>query len=220
MANWSKKSDDKIAVGRGVLRKLATSGVWHFHHKDPRGRWTSRSTGHRDKTGAVRWAEASSLGFTKAEFGIEDAEDTVATISIRRALAMWLRYQKTQNSRTTYRSYRSISRKLCRFLRTAGVREFRELSRETMMQFRAWCLKLRNSKVTVDNNLIALRSFFNWSVSKEWISVNPLSQTRYGERIFFDENSQRKYPYTPDEFSSITTMADGDARSVFTLLGR
>jgi integrase-like protein len=46
-----------------------------------------------------------------------------------------------------------------------------------------------------------------------------LAQTRYGERILFDENSQRKDPYTPDEFSSIT-MADGDARSMFTLLGR
>jgi site-specific recombinase XerD len=69
-------------------------------------------------------------------------------------------------------AYRSISRKLCRFLRTTGDREFPELSRETMMQFRVWCLKLKNSNVAVDNNLIALRSFFNWSVSKEWVSVN------------------------------------------------
>ncbi|MEE9297339.1 MAG: tyrosine-type recombinase/integrase [Phycisphaerae bacterium] len=133
---------------------------------------------------------------------------------------MWLRYQKTQNSRTTHRSYRSISRKLCRFLRTAGVPKLCELSRETMMKYRAWCLKLNNSKVTVDNNLIALRSFFSWSVSKGWITVNPLSQSRYGERIFFDEKSKRKDPYTRDEFSSITTMADGDDRSLFTLLGR
>ena len=145
MANWSKKPGDKIAVGRGVLRKLANSGVWHFHHKNPRGRWTSRSTGHRDKTGAISWAEALSLGLTKAEFGIKDVEDTKTSISIRRALVMWLRYQETQNSRTTYRSYRSISRKLCRFLKKTGVSELRDLSRETMMDYRAWCLKLKNS---------------------------------------------------------------------------
>lgn len=220
MANWSKKLGDKIAVGRGVLRKLATSGVWHFHHKNARGRWTSRSTGHHDKTGAIRWAEALSLGFTKTEFGIEDVEPAETTVSIRRALVLWIRYQNSQNSRTTHRSYRSISRKLCRFLRTVDVREFRELSRGTMMEFRAWCLRIGNSKVTVDNNLIALRSFFNWAISKEWVDVNPLSQTRYGEQIFFNEKSERKDPYTPDEFLSITTTADGDARSVFTLLGR
>jgi len=220
VANWSKKLGDKIAVGRGVLRKLATSGVWHFHHKDPRGRWTSRSTGHRDKTGAIRWAEALSLGLTKAEFGIKDVEEAKTSISIRRALVMWLRYQKTQDSRTTYRSYRSVSRKLCRFLKKDGVSELCDLSRETMMGYRAWCLKLKNSKVTVDNNLIAIRSFLGWSVSKGWITINPLSQGRYGEKIFFDEKSERKDPYTRDEFSSITTMANGDDRAVFTLLGR
>ena len=29
MGNWSKDKADKILVGRGILRKLLTSGVWH-----------------------------------------------------------------------------------------------------------------------------------------------------------------------------------------------
>ena len=61
MGKWSKDQEDNVAVARGRLRKLLPARVWHFHYKDDSGKWVSRSTGHRDKTGAVRWAESFSL---------------------------------------------------------------------------------------------------------------------------------------------------------------
>jgi len=86
MARWSKKPKDNIPVGRGRLRKLLPSGVWHFFHRNAGGRWVSRSTSHRDKAGAIRWAEAFSLNLTKAQFGIAKPTERVKAPTVIRGL--------------------------------------------------------------------------------------------------------------------------------------
>jgi integrase len=70
----------------------------------------------------------------------------------------------------------------------------------------------------VDNNLIALRSFFNWCLSRGEISSNPIAQQRHGERVFFDERIDRKEAYTRDEVGRILRAASGDDRRVARLL--
>jgi len=197
MANWSKKADDIIPCGRGRLRKLMPCRIWHFRHRAADGKWRYKSTGHHDRKGAICWAEAFSMRLTRAEFtGIPAEGRSVAsraaqaavTPSIRRGLVSWLRYQKQQNEENTVRSYRTIGVKYARFLRLLGIRRFDQIDRAVMMKFREHCVsKLNNCKITVDNNLIALRSFFSWAISKGWLATNPASQSRHGERLFFDE---------------------------------
>jgi integrase len=79
-------------------------------------------------------------------------------------------------------------------------------------------LRKGNARTTIDNNLIALRSLFNWAVSKEWIAANPAAQSRVGERLFFDAESVRKPTYTREECERIIAGATGDAQRVFILL--
>lgn len=219
MANWSKKLEDNVPVGRGRLRKLLPSGVWHFHFRSEHGKWVSRATRHRDRAGAIRWAEAFSMNLTRTEFNPTPTAIPVKAPTVVRAIVTWLRYQRQQNTSNTYRSYRTIALKFWRFLKSRGITRFAELTRDVMLTFRTWCLARKNRKVTVDNNLIALRSFFSWAVSKKWITTNPASQTRHGERLFFDEVPVRKDTYTRVEYERIIKAATGDARLVFTLLG-
>jgi integrase len=227
MANWSKRPDDIIACGRGKLRKLLPCGVWHFRHHAGDGKWRYKSTGHRDRKGAVAWAEAFSMQLTREEFtgtpgtGSPAVPTPLAATAptVLRALALWLRYQRQQNRPNTGKSYRSIARKFWRFLKLLGIRQLIQIDRALMMKFRGHCLrKLSNSKVTVDNNLIALRSFFSWAGSKGWLTGNPASQTRHGEKIFFDEAAVRKETYTRAEYDRILAASNGDAQRVFTLL--
>ena len=86
MPRWSHDSRDHVRVGRGTLRKLAASGVWHFHHKDAAGKWTSISTGHRDKEGAIEWANGYSLQLTQREFGLDESAKKVTNDRIEDAI--------------------------------------------------------------------------------------------------------------------------------------
>jgi len=220
MATWSKKPKDNLAVARGRLRKLLPSGVWHFHFKDSDDRWVSRTTHHRDKLGAIRWAEAHSLDLTKAEFGLDKPSPSKPAPTVVRGLVQWLRYHRQQSSDETVKSYHSIGLKFWRFLRSIDSRRFDQITRETMMQFRTHCLEKRNSRVTVDNNLIAIRAFFSWSIAKKWIGENPASEACLAEKLFFNERPVRKETYTRAEFDGICAAASGIDRDVFTLLGR
>src|SRR5436853_3023169 len=94
MPNWSKNKEDKILVGIGVLRRLAMSGVWHFHFKDERGEWVTKSTGHRDRAGAATWAQAYSMDETRRKFGIAP-KAVRADDDAEKALDEWLEYQQT-----------------------------------------------------------------------------------------------------------------------------
>lgn len=163
MPKWNSESSDRIAVGRGRLRKLLASGVWHFMFKNEHGEWTSRSTGHRDKRGAIRWAEAFSMRLTGTEFGLTQPEKHKGDDLIGPAFDEWLDYQKVQNTFYTWRSYRSIVKKFREFLATKPrIKRLRHVTADTAMEFRRWAVGRSGSKVTVDNNLVALRSAFNY----------------------------------------------------------
>lgn len=219
MGNWSKKLEDKVNVGRGTLRKLMPKGVWHFHYKNDRGEWTTKSTQHKDKGGAVEWAEAFSLKLTRTDWGIAEPQPVKADDRIEPALKEWLEYQRTQNSFCTHRSYSSIVAMFKEFLATKpALKRLRDVTTEVMFQFRQWALDQGNKKVTVDNKLIALRSFFSWCTGNHRIAANPVAQQRHGARLFFDEESPRKDTYTDKEFGAILDQAGAD-RPVFELLG-
>ncbi len=68
MANWSKNPEHNFRCGRGRMRRLADSGVWHFFFRDLNGKWRDKSTRHTDRGGAVKWAEAFSMCLTREEF--------------------------------------------------------------------------------------------------------------------------------------------------------
>jgi integrase len=70
----------------------------------------------------------------------------------------------------------------------------------------------------VDNNLIALRSFFNWCRSLNKMAVNPASQQRHGVRIYFDAESPRKDTYTEAQYHRIVDTARDKDRLVFRIL--
>ena len=128
---------DTILAGRGRLRKLAASGIWHSHHNQEYGEWTSRSTGHRAKGGAVQWAEAYSLSLTREEVGLGNSKKLTGDDDINKAIEEWLAYQYTQNKRKTHRSYTSIMRKLHTFLTTKpGSRRLRNITIETILEYR------------------------------------------------------------------------------------
>jgi integrase len=59
----------------------------------------------------------------------------------------------------------------------------------------------------------------SWCVSKSWLNINPASQNRHGERLFFDDAPIRRDTFTREEFHRIRTAARGDLRHVVTLLG-
>jgi integrase len=220
MGSWSKDPEDRIPAGRGTLRKLMPSGVWHLHYKSDRGIWVTRSTGHHDRTGAVKWAEAFSMNLTRSEFGLPDPERPKADDLIGPAIDEWLTYQKGQNKPYTHRSYRSIAAKFRKFLETRPpIKRLRDLTPEIMLEYRQWALDRGNAKVTVDNNLIALRSFFNWCRSLNKLAANPVSQQRHGVQIFFDEPTPRKEAYTKDEYRRIVKASPSDLRRVVILLG-
>jgi integrase len=162
---------------------------------------------------------AFSLELTKQEFGIAGPKKSKQDGLVETTVEEWLGYQKTQNSEYTHRSYRSITKKFLTFLAEGKVTRLRTVTREVVMKYRRWCLKQGNSKVTVDNNLIALRSFFNWCVSRGEISTNPIAQQRHGEHLFFGERTERKEAYTRDEFEKILRAASGDDHRAFLLLG-
>lgn len=218
MAEWSKDKNDKIMVGRGILRKLLPGGVWHFFHKNDAGRWVSTTTGHRDRAGAITWAQAFSLDETRRQFGVTTKVVRVNDDANSR-LDEWLAYQRTQNSRYTVRTYSSIVKKFKKFLsEKAKLRRLRDINSAVMMDYRAWALALGNERVTVDNNLIALRSFFSWAESKGLVTSNPVSQRRHGEKLFFDAESPRKATFTVPEYEAIRTAAAGVHRTVFVIL--
>lgn len=219
MGNWSKDAKDRVQVGRGTLRKLLPSGVWHFHFRNDDGEWTTRSTRHRDKGGAIKWAEAFSTRLTQDEFGIAVPAKPSKDDQIEPALTEWLTYQKAQNKPSTHRTYSSIGSKFRRFLKTKpGLKRLREITIETILAFRQWAVDAGNTKVTVDNNLIALRSFFNWCRSLNKMAVNPASQQRHGTRIYFDAESPRKDTYTEAQYHRIIEAAGDMDRLVFRFL--
>ena len=117
----------------GVCAGFSRAAWWHFHFKDLSGKWVSRSTGHRDKRGATRWAEAHSLQLTDQQFRHDSPPDDNAALvpapSVGRILALWLRYHREQSSEETLRTYRSIARKLLRFLRERGIRDIAAMTR-------------------------------------------------------------------------------------------
>jgi len=219
MPKWSKKPKDTILVGRGTLRKLATGGIWHFHHKNEYGEWTTRSTSHRDRAGAVKWAEAYSLSLTREEFGLGNTKKLSGDDDINKAIDEWLAYQHTQNKRKTHRSYTSIMRKLRKFLTTKpGLRRLRNITVETILEYREWALGIGNHKNTIDNSLTAIRSFFNWCISMGKMRENPAAQQRHGVRVFFNEAKPRIQTYTSDEYRRIVEAADADLHPVVVLL--
>lgn len=220
MPRWSSDPDDKIAVGRGKLRKVVGSGVWHFHFKNDRGKWVSLSTGHHDRRGAVQWAEALSMQLTQTEFGFALPPRLKGEDRIGPALDQWLEYQKDQNRPYTHRSYRSIAKKFKKFIETRrNVKRLGDVTTDVILEFRRWALAKGNSRVTIDNNLIALRSFFNWCVAKRMAAANPLSQSRHGVRLFYDEASPRIDTYTSQEFRKIIEAVQASDKPIFKLLG-
>ena len=86
--------------------------------------------------------------------------------------------------------------------------------------FRDWHLKKGNSKVTVDNNLVVLRSFFNWCVATNRLRSHPVHGNRHGaSKLFFGASSPRKETYTPKEYRSLVGAAGKDLKPVCILLG-
>lgn len=219
MPSWSKRSKDKIYAGRGVLRKLASNGVWYFHYRDERGIWRSRSTRHRDKKGALLWAEGCSLHLTRVEWGLPEMPSLRADDQVNAALDAWLDYQKTQNTRYTHRSYKSVAAVFRAFLEgRRSLQHLPAITTEVILHFRQWCLDRGNDRVTIDNKLIAIRSFFNWCIATGRLRSNPVAQQRYGIRLIFDEMSPRKPTYSDDEYMKIINAADATDRPVFVLL--
>ncbi|MBP7746958.1 MAG: site-specific integrase [Phycisphaerae bacterium] len=217
MPKWSKNEQDKVHAGRGILRKLKR--IWHFHFRDERGVWRSLSTRHRDKKGALLWAEGMSLKLTRAEFGLPEPPALRADDRVESALDGWLEYQRVQNTPNTYSSYRSIVAGFRKFLSTKrSITRLPSITTETVLDFRQWSLDQGNDRVTVDNKLIALRSFFNWCKATGRLHVNPASQQRYGVRLLFDEESPRKVTYTEAEYRRIRDAAEPGDRSVFVML--
>ena len=88
-----------------------------------------------------------------------------------------------------------------------------------MFQFRQWNLDHGNTKVTADNKLIVIRSFFNWCISLKKIATNPAAQQRHYARLFFGEDSPRKDTYSDAEYCTILLYAKGTAHHVFEILG-
>lgn len=178
----------------------------------------SEGTGSRDRAGAIKWAVLFSQNQIEREFGYKPPAALTPAPSLLRAMVMWLRYQRQQNADNTLRSYRSIVRKFWKCAKKRGVRTVSDLTREVLFAFRKACLAMGNSKVTIDNNLIALRSFMSWCVSKGWLASNPASQSRHGERLYFDEAPVRKDTYTRAEVDRIIAAAHGLAKHVFVSL--
>ena len=98
--------------------------MWHFHFKNDRGEWTSKSTCHRDKKGAVQWAEAFSSELTRSEWGIAKPERLHGNDAITESLDAWLEYQKVQTPRTTYRGHVSVIKMFKLFLATVPASAF------------------------------------------------------------------------------------------------
>lgn len=159
------------------------------------------------------------MWLTSAEFGIPQSEKHNGDDLIGAAFDEWLDYRKAQNTLYTWRSYRSIVKKFREFLATKPrIKRLPHLTADIAMDFRRWAVGQSGSKVTVDNNLVALRSAFNCFRSKGKISANPFSQQRHGERLFFKESSPRKDTYTDAEYSKIIASAEPTDRPVFALL--
>jgi integrase len=223
MPNWSNAPNDKVLVGRGVLRKLLPSRVWHFHYKDTDkgNHWTSKSTSHRDKDGAIEWATGFSLKLTRREQGLPEPEKKPTNDLANTAIQDWLRYQRSQNSSYTVRTYTSVTANFERFLKEhKSVKRLGEIDAALIVDFRDWHLKRGNSKVTVDNNLVTLRSFLNWCVATNRLRSHPVHETRHGaSKLFFGAKSPRKETYTPKEYWSVVGAAGKDLKLVCTLLG-
>ena len=130
------------------MRKHIPSGVWHFHYKDDNGDWLTRSTGDRDKRGAMKWADQLS-----ARLASGDAQGAKKVALIRTSMAdaidQWLEYQRAKAKRTTFRTYSSILEKFKTFCSTISLRFIGDITEEKILAFRAWAVANGNAKVTV-----------------------------------------------------------------------
>ncbi len=219
MSKWSSKNTDRIAVGRGRLRKLAKSGVWHFHYKNQDGGWTSRSTQHHDKAGAIRWAESFSMQLTGSELGLQRPKGQVGKELISPALEEWLQSQRAHHAGTTRSSYASIVKKFATFLETQpAVTQLRHLTADVAIAFRDWAMALGNSRVTADNNMVCLRSACNYLIAKERLAENPFKHCKHKHPIFFNAKSPTRDTYTEAEYIAILAAATSADRPKFVLL--
>ncbi len=160
------------------------------------------------------------MRLTGTEFGLAQPEKHKGDDLIGPAFDEWLDYQKVQNTFYTWRSYRSIVKEFREFLATKPrIKRLRHVTADTAMEFRRWAVGRSGSKVTVDNNLVALRSAFNYFRSKGKIGVNPFSQQKHGVKLFFKEDSPRRDTYTDTEYSKIIAAAEPGDRPVYALLG-
>jgi integrase len=215
--SWSSKKGDKVAVGRGWVRKLMPSGIWHYHYKHDAGKWLTISTGDRDKRGAMQWAERFSAALASGEAN-GAKKVALVRISVTDASEKWLEYQRAKAKRTTYRTYTSIIKKFKKFCASVSLRLVSEITDESVLAFRAWAVATGNAKVTVDNNLVAIRSFLSWAKASNMIENNPVSQQRHGKQIFFNAKSERRDVYTKIEYARLMEHATEPLSSVIQLL--
>jgi integrase len=219
MSKWSNKSADRIAVGRGRLRKLAKSGVWHFHYQNQDGNWTSKSTKHRDKAGATRWAETLSVQLSGDDLGLARPKGQVGKDVIMPALEEWLTSQRVHHTEATRTSYASIVKKFGTFLETKPkVKRLRHFTTDVAFAFRGWAIAQGNSRVTVDNNMVALRSACSYLVAKEKLAENPFKHCKHKNPIFFNAKSPKRDTYTEEEYFTILDAATKADRPKFVLL--
>jgi len=203
-----------------VLRKLLPSGVWHFHHKTAAGPWTSTSTKHRDKDGAIEWAEGFSLKLTRDEHGLAERARKPSNDLVETSVKEWLAYHREQSKTSTSRTYASVTSNFLTFLKSRpGCTRLGDVDREVILAFRQWHLGEKNAKKTADNNLVVLRSFFNWCVAMGKIGENPVRQERHGVRLFYGETGRRIDTYTITEYAAVIEAAPADLRIACVILG-
>jgi len=217
--SWSKNPGDRHPVGRGVLRKHTKGRVWYFHFKDEHGEWRSVSTGHRDKAGAVEFATAKSLEMTRREHGIVPDDAEITNDTIVSASDEWLGYVKKSLKPDTHKTYRSVIGNLKKFFNDrTRVRRLEQFDKTVAMAFRDWLIDGDRTKKTADNNLIALRAFFNWCIELGKMRSNPIRERKMGIRLFFNDDSKRRHAYTTDEYDAIVDHAQPDMALRFRFL--
>lgn len=89
---------------------------------------------------------------------------------------------------------------------------------DVILEFRTWAVALGNSKVTVDNNLIVLRSFFSWAEASNIVRTNPVSQSRHAKQVFFGARSEKRQTYTKEEYARLLECSAGSLSIVIRLL--
>jgi integrase len=220
MPRWSKEPKNKIRTGRGWLRKHAESRVWYFHYRGPDHRWKSETTGHVDKDGALEWAMGRSLELTRIEQGIIKAEEKVSNDAIDTAAEEWLKYVGSQRSAGTLRTYQSCINNLEAYLQTRPrVRRLDQFTESEVLRYREWLLKRGDGKKTVDNNLVCLRSFFNYCVGLHKIRACPIREQRRGVQVFFNERRPLIETYTRAEYALIIKHAPKELARRIRFLG-